>query len=217
MLLSRWLRHFTATVRTFRGLPLLLLALVLAACQSGVRNGDSISSKPSDPFDYNYCGGVPVYPVIGVNFATLCGPRNQIAVGRYGTLMWLFPAPDGKTALYQGQRKLSIKELKRVSLLAEVVQLADPAPLTEPGAVNYRMGINFSGRPSKRLHAILTDGYSPAHELFQALLDLVPDKPALPVCQPQVAFFDPSLLPGGRRQLSLIEVNNYQRYSNVAE
>lgn len=195
----------------------MLVALALAACQNGVRNGDSVSSKPADPFDYNYCGGVPVYPVIGANFATLCGPRNQVALGRYGTLMWLFPAPDGMSVLHQGQRKLSLQELKRVSLLAEVVQLADPVPLTKPGAVNYRMGINFSGRLSKRLHVVLTDSYSPAHQLFQALLELVPDKPALPECQPVVSFFDPSLLPNQRRPLSLTEVNNYQRYSNVTE
>lgn len=200
-----------------RGLLALFGLLAVGACQNGVRNADEVASKPSDPFDYNYCGGVPVYPVIGVNFATLRGPRNQVAVGRYGTLMWLFPAADGKNVLYQGQRKLSLKELKRVSLLAEVVQLADPEPLSQPGAVNYRMGINFSGRPSKRLHAILTDAYSPAHQLLQALLDLVPDKPLLPGCQPETSFFDPSLLPGERRTLSLTAVNDYQRYSNVAE
>lgn len=211
------LRSFVSARHCRRGMLVLFVALVAGACQNGVRDTDQVAAKPSDPFDYNYCGGVPVYPVIGVNFATLCGPRNQVAVGRYGTLMWLFPAADGEHVLAQGQRKLSVKELKRLSLLAEVVQLADPEPLSRPAAVNYRMGINFSGRPSKRLHAVLTDGYSPAHQLFQALLDLVPDKPILPVCQPAASFFDPGLLPGERRQLSLTAVNDYQRYSNAAE
>jgi len=210
-------RSSASAGRCLRGLLVLSGLLVIGACQSGVRDSDRVASKPSDPFDYNYCGGVPVYPVIGVNFSTFCGPRNQIAVGRYGKLMWLFPAPDGQHVLAQGERQLSLKELKRVSLLAEVVQLADPEPLSQPGAVNYRMGINFSGRPSKRLHAILIDAYSPAHELFQALLDLVPDRPLLPGCQPEASFFDPSLLPGERRPLSLSAVNDYQRYSNVAE
>jgi len=39
----------------------------------------------------------------------------------------------------------------------------------------------------------------------------------LPGCQPEASFFDPSLLPGERRPLSLSAVNDYQRYSNVAE
>lgn len=203
--------------RRRRGTLALFGLLVLAGCQIGARDANPTAAKPSDPFDYNYCGGVPVYPVIGVNFSTLCGPRNQIAVGRYGKLMWLFPAPDGRHVLAQGERQLSARELKRVSLLAEVVQLADPEPLSQPAAVNYRMGVNFSGRLSKRLHAVVSDAYSPAQQLFQALRDLVPDQPALPACEPQASFFDPSLLPDQRRPLLPTEVNDYQRYSNVTD
>ena len=28
------------------------------------------NDKPTNPFDYNFCGGERVYPIIGVNFST---------------------------------------------------------------------------------------------------------------------------------------------------
>jgi len=197
-------------------LPLFGVLLTTACQTTTVPIDEPVLAGPVDPFDYNYCGGVPVYPVVGINFATFCGPRNQVALGRYGTLMWAFPATDGSTMLHQGKRKLSVKELKQVSLLAEVAQLADPvAPV--PGKVNYRLGIDFSGRAAKRLHAVKDERYTPAHSLFNALLDLVPDKPLLPECAGQTVFFDPVLLPGKRPSLSLNEITTHLGNPNAIE
>jgi hypothetical protein len=153
--------------------------------------------KPSDPFDYSYCGGKPVYPVIGYNFATVCGPRNQIAVGRRGRLMWLFPSMDGKTELHHGMRQLRADELDRISLLAEVTQLAATAD-GAAGHVMYDLGINFSGRPTTREHAAFTEHYTPANELLRTLLNLVPDAPPLPDCAEAAADFDPTSTPARR-------------------
>ena len=158
---------------------------------------DTVPEKPSDPFDYSYCGGKPVYPVIGYNFATVCGPRNQIAVGRRGQLMWLFPSADGRTMLHHGVRKLSADELNRISLLAEVTQLAASTD-GAAGHVMYDLGINFSGRPNKREHAAFTADYTPANELFRTLLKLVPDAPLLPDCAEAATDFDPTLMPAQR-------------------
>jgi hypothetical protein len=191
-----------------------MFAIVLAGCQMDVRDRSGVTAKVVDPYDYNYCGGVPVYPVIGIGFSTLCGPRNQVNLGRYGTLMWLYPSPDGKTALYQGTRKLTVKELKHLSLLAEVADLADPAPL-QPGAVNYRLGINFSGRATKRIHAVKDQRYTPANRLFDAMLALVPGKPALPDCMPAKSYFDPYELPKDRRPITLREATAYQEDHGV--
>jgi hypothetical protein len=157
--------------------------------------------RPIDPFDYSYCGGQPVYPVVGVNFSTFCGPRNQVALGRRGTLMWTFPALDGRSAHAQGQRLLSAPELKRLSLLAEVAQFAD-ATVTERDGVNFFMGIDFQGRPYKRLHAVQTADYTPANELFRALLSLVPDQPLMPACAQTARYYDPTLLPAARQALA---------------
>jgi hypothetical protein len=153
---------------------------------------------PIDPFDYSYCGGQPVYPVIGYNFATFCGPRNQVALGRRGSLMWLFPAADGQTVLHQGKRKLSEEDLKRLSLLAEVAQLADPTTV-RGGPVIYDLGIDFQGRSYKRIHTTFTDAYTPANELFRAMLALVPESPLLPACPGAAQDFNPTLLPADRR------------------
>jgi len=158
-----------------------------------------------DPWDYNYCGGEPVYPVIGINFSTFCGPRNQIALGRRGTLMWIFPAVDGKRAHAQGNRRLSVAELKRLSLLAEVAQLADP-PEGDVDGVNYRLGIDFQGRPYKRMHALLSNRYTPANELFRAMLQMVPDRPLMPACSQSARFYDPTALPADRHAIT-----NYPR------
>jgi hypothetical protein len=193
-------------------------AALLVGCQAMLPEQ---AAGTNDPFDYNYCGGVPVYPVIGIGFSTLCGPRNQIGVGRYGTLMWLFPAPDGKSALYQGTRKLSIKDLKYISLLAEVVDLAD-APTLQSGAVNYRLGINFSGRATKRIHAVKDGRDTPANQLFETLLAMVHDKPALPDCRPEQSLpeqslFDPYELPADRHPITLEEAITYQEQHRVDE
>jgi hypothetical protein len=150
-----------------------------------------------DPFDYSYCGGKPVYPVIGYNFASACGPRNQIGLGRRGHLMWLFPPREAGAVAARGKRKLSEDELKRLSLLAEVAQLADP-PTPAPGAVLYTLGIDFQGRPYRRVHAPVSAAYTPANALFQAMLALVPDAPWLPACEGAPRDFDPTLVPAER-------------------
>jgi hypothetical protein len=161
---------------------------------------DALPLKPIDPFDYSYCGGQPVYPVIGVNFASFCGPRNQVALGRRGKLMWVFPSADGRSAHAQGARQLSTEELKRLSLLAEVAQLAD-STRTEADGLNYQMGIDFQGRPYKRLHAIMTPDYTPANTLLRAMLALVPAQPLLPDCATSARYYDPTLLPAERKPL----------------
>lgn len=161
---------------------------------------DAPRLKPVDPFDYSYCGGQPVYPVIGINFSTFCGPRNQVALGRRGELMWTFPSADGTRAHAQGKRQLSEAELKRLSLLAEVAQFADPTYSSVSG-MNYQMGIDFQGRPYKRLHAVLTEGYTPANELLRAMLALVPDKALLPACAQSAQYYNPTLLPADRKPL----------------
>jgi len=188
-------------------------AALLVGCQATLPEQ---GAGANDPFDYNYCGGKPVYPVIGIGFSTLCGPRNQIGVGRYGTLMWLFPALDGKSALYQGTHKLSVKDLKYISLLAEVADLAD-APTLQPGAVNYRLGINFSGRATKRIHAVQNGRDTPANQLFETLLAMVPGKPALPDCRPEQSLFDPYQLPADRQPITFEEAITYQEYHRVDE
>jgi hypothetical protein len=162
---------------------------------------EPILQRPIDPFDYSYCGGQPVYPVIGINFATYCGPRNQVALGRRGELMWTFPTADGQSAHAQGRRKLSERELKRLSLLAEVAQFSD-LTMTDAAGVNYQMGVDFQGRPYKRLHAVLTGSYTPANELFRAMLALVPDPPLMPACAHTVRYYDPTALPGKREPLA---------------
>lgn len=173
---------------------------VALALTAGTAAAGTAPDKPADPFDYSYCGGKPVYPVIGYNFATACGPRNQIAVGRRGQLMWLFPSADGKTMLHHGVRQLTADELNRISLLAEVTQLADNAD--GPAApVMYDLGVNFSGRPNKRDHAAFTADYTPANELLRTLLKLVPDAPLLPDCAGVATDFSPTLTPVQRHSM----------------
>jgi hypothetical protein len=202
--------------RKLRPWWIVLASVALVACQAGLRDEPENLAGPEDPFDYNYCGGVPVYPVVGISFSTFCGPRNQLALGRYGTLMWLFPSRDAATAPHEGRRKLSDKELKHLSLLTEVAQLADPVP-PQPGAVNYRLGINFSGRATKRMHAVKDARYTPANTLFDAMLEMVPDKPELPECPSSAGFFDPNQLPGDRRPLTLDEVKMNKGYSRALD
>ncbi len=151
-----------------------------------------------DPFDYSFCGGKPVYPVIGVNFATACGPRNQIAVGRRGKLMWLFPSAEGNGVHRRGMRQLSEAELARITLLAEVAQLAEPPPFVLHPVV-YDLGIDFAGRPYRRLHGSAATPQASANVLIEALWSLVPDAPLLPVCDRRPDDFNPTLIPGERQ------------------
>jgi len=154
---------------------------------------------PSDPFDYSYCGGKPMYPVIGFNFSTFCGPRNQIAIGRRGRLMWLFPTADGRVHA-SGERQLSVKELAELNLLAQAAQLAGASP-SVGGRVLYDMGINFSGQSNKRAHGVLEGNSEPdsAQTLFAAMQRLVSDKPLLPECTSASMDFSPTLLPQDRQ------------------
>lgn len=179
----------------------LLFCVVLGSLAVTSVAADAPRLKPVDPFDYSYCGGQPVYPVIGINFSSFCGPRNQVALGRRGELMWTFPSADGTRAHAQGKRQLGEAELKRLSLLAEVAQFAD-ATYSDATGMNYQMGIDFQGRPYKRLHAVLTDGYTPANELLRAMLQLVPDKPLLPACPQSAKYYNPTLLPADRQPLA---------------
>jgi len=153
---------------------------------------------PSDPFDYSYCGGKPVYPVIGFNFATFCGPRNQIALGRRGKLMWSFPTADGTRVLARGARQLTEDELARITLLAEAAQLAESTVGGE-GAVRYDLGIDFSGRAFRQVHGVVAEDKSSVMALFAAIRSLVPDTPLLPSCNESAADFQPTRLPAERR------------------
>jgi len=164
----------------------------------GALGEEAVETPPSDPFDYSYCGGKPMYPVIGINFSTFCGPRNQIALGRRGRLMWLFPTSDGHVHA-SGERQLSAAELSRLNLLAQAAQLAGPQH-SAGGRVLYDMGINFSGQSNKRAHGSLDRNTEPdsAQALFAAMQKLVPDNPLLPDCDNASADFSPTLLPQDR-------------------
>jgi len=170
--------------------------LVLAVLAAGTA-GASETNAPADPFDYSYCGGKPVYPVIGINFATACGPRNQIGLGRRGHLMWSLPSttPGGKPI--HGKRLLPVETLKKLTVLAEVVQLAD-APSPALGVVMYDLGVDFQGRPYKRVHAPRGEDYTPANALVAALLAEMAHAPMLPDCAGPVRDFSPTLLPEDR-------------------
>jgi len=150
--------------------------------------------KPTDPFDYNFCGGERVYPIIGVNFSTSCGPRNQVALGRRGSLMWFFPAAAKDQRSYKGNYKLNKEQLFRLSSMAEVASITDN-PEPQPYAVMYKMGINFSGRQPKYIYAAKSFEYTPSNELLKLLLSMVPvtEVPNLPDCGTTLAVFDPTL------------------------
>lgn len=183
----------------------------MVACQ-GLPANSSNAAGPIDPYDYNFCGGKPVYPVIGITFSTYCGPRNQLALGRTGTLSWLFP-PHGEGEAQQGRRTLTEKELKHLSLLAEAVQLSgrgQPAP----GAVNYNLGIDFPGRQIHQRYAVLSAADTPSSQLYRSMLVMVPDKPLLPDCGADKPFFDPILLPGERRPLTPSAFGKFQERAN---
>lgn len=160
---------------------------------------EAAPERPIDPFDYNFCGGERVYPIVGVNIATACGPRNQVALGRRGKLMWFFPGQAGSAdsaarQSYQGQIKLSKEQLAKFSTLAEVAKLTDPVEPT-PSRVLYKMGINFSGHQPKYIYSAYSESYTPGNELLKEMLASVPatEKPYLPDCKEPPALFDPTL------------------------
>ncbi len=176
----------------------ILMGIVLLAAYSGQALAmDMAGTAPIDPFDYSYCGGKPVYPVIGFNFATWCGPRNQIGLGRRGRLMWLFTTTDDKVHA-SGNRLLTEDVLGELVLLAEAAQLAGP-PIPVQGAVRYDIGINFTGRREKYTHGVLHASQDSVQALFDALKRLVPDQPLLPDCPQAPADFSPTQLPRERR------------------
>lgn len=173
------------------------LALALAAWAApGFAAGGK--EKPADPFDYNFCGGERVYPIIGVNFSSACGPRNQVALGRRGKLMWLFP-DGGAGTVRQGSYQLDEKNLAALSLLAEVASITSPPALIEAPVI-YKLGINFSARQPRYIHAPFSQTYTPANRLVQALLELVPDQPQLPDCPGYSGVFDPTVHGPARRE-----------------
>jgi hypothetical protein len=90
----------------------------------------------------------------------------------------------------KGQYKLNDMQLLRLSMLAEVTQVSPPA---KPVAarVQYKLGVNFSGRPFSAVHTGLTGKYLPSSQLFKAMLELVPDQPDLPDCSGSLQVFDP--------------------------
>lgn len=151
------------------------------------------SEKPIDPFDYNFCGGERVYPIVGVNISTACGPRNQVALGRRGKLMWFFPGDD-KRKQYKGNIKLTKEQLAKLSILAEVAKVTD-AIEPVPSKFIYKMGINFSGRQPKYIFSTFDDSYTPSNTLLRQMLSLVPktEKPHFPDCGKTLSVFDPTL------------------------
>ena len=181
----------------FCNVSIATLALLLMA-ETSVAHERPPVAPPIDPFDYSYCGGKPVYPVIGINFSTACGPRNQIAVGRRGKLMWLFPTADGDGVHRRGVRQLSEAELARITLLAEVTQLAPP-PAFRAHTLVYDLGIDFAGRPYRRLHGSAATPQASANALIEALRSLVPDAPLLPGCDRRPDDFNPTLVPRERQ------------------
>jgi len=180
-------------MRTF--LQSILIPVALAALALPVQAMD-MGTTP-DPFDYSYCGGRPVYPVIGFNFATACGGRNQIGLGRRGRLMWLFTTVDNRVHA-SGNRNLTEEEAGGLLLLAEAAQLA-ARPLPASGPVRYDLGINFTGRPEKYAHGVLFANTDSVQALFDAMQRLVPDQPLLPECPGALLDFSPTMLPHERR------------------
>ncbi len=159
------------------------------------------AQESATAIDYGFCGGKPVYPVIGVNFATFCGPRNQITLGRRGQLMWSFPEADGLRVRHQGVRDLTEEELAGLQLLAEAAQLASTPP-PAAGTARYELGISFVGRPIQNANGVLAPDGSSAMALVDALRRLTPGAPLLPKCRnapPLDVAFSPTLLPAERR------------------
>ena len=180
---------------------------------------DFLKEKPADPFDYNFCGGERVYPIVGVNIATSCGPRNQIALGRRGKIMWLFPGMKKQGNLkgakaYRGQMQLSKQQLAKFSTLAEVAKITDSYE-PKPDKVLYKMGINFSGRRPKYIFSAADNTYSPSNELLKQMLAAVPEteKIYLPDCGKAVSLFNPTLNLEQRQQQ--VNVNHPDKMAKV--
>lgn len=169
--------------------------------------------RPIDPFDYNFCGGERVYPIIGVNFSTSCGPRNQVALGRRGKLMWFFPGTDADIQTYKGNYKLNKEQLFALSAMAEVAKMTDN-PEPQPYPVLYKMGINFSARRPKYIYAAYTSEYTPSNELLKLMLSMVPvtEQPNLPDCGLSLSLFDPTLNIQ-QRNVKLNQTNQYETAS----
>lgn len=176
---------------------------------------NNASANSSDPYDYNYCGSGPAYPVIGYTFATWCGPSNQIMLGRRGTLMWMFPT-EIEIDPEKRRRALTESEIKQLSLLAEAAQFS-VAPQLSPGVVNYRMGIDFPGRSTKRTYGVMDESNAPANLLLKAMLELIPEKPPLPDCGEAKPFFDPTAFPGDRQPLTPVEIDVLREIPHASE
>lgn len=163
------------------------------------------AEKPIDPFDYNFCGGERVYPIVGVNISTACGPRNQIALGRRGKIMWFFPGDENRQQ-YKGNMKLSKEQLAKLSILAEVAKVTESVEPV-PSRMIYKMGINFSGRQPKYIYSVFDNTYTPSNELLRMMMSLVPEseKPHFPDCGSTLTVFDPTLHQDDR-QKKLLEL-----------
>lgn len=187
--------YFSMSSRILRSL--LGIALLLAGAPAVA---ELVPPNSSGGIDYGFCGGKPMYPVIGVNFSTFCGPRNQIGLGRRGLLMWSFPEADGLRFRAEGKRQLTETELAELVTLAEAAQIA-PAPPARTGPVRYDFGIDFVGRPIRQQAGALEADGSSTMALIDALRRLVPDAPLLPKCSkvPPDTVFSPTLLPDERR------------------
>ena len=162
--------------------------------------------KPTDPFDYNFCGGERVYPIVGLNISTACGPRNQIALGRRGKIMWFFPGSETRKES-KGRMKLTKEQLARLSILAEVAKVTDSVEPV-PGKLIYKMGINFSARQPKYIYTNFDETYTPSNELVREMMRLVPtsEKPHFPDCGNVLTVFDPTLHQNDRKK-KLIETS----------
>jgi len=170
------------------------LILILSLCQFELGAAPLTGvDRPVDPFDYNFCGGERVYPIVGVNISTACGPRNQVALGRRGKIMWFFPGVN-TTSSYTGSFQLSKEQLSKLSILAEVAKVADSVEPV-PSKLIYKMGINFSGRQPKYIYSTFDDTYTPSNELLRQIMRLVPEseKPHFPDCGKTLSVFDPTL------------------------
>lgn len=171
----------------------IITLLLLAGCSLEVTAANLLTKEgPIDPFDYNFCGGERVYPIVGVNISTACGPRNQVALGRRGKLMWFFPG-DKTQKSYKGEMKLSKEQLAKLSIMAEVAKITDSITPV-PSKLIYKMGINFSGRQPKYIYSVFDETYTPSNTLLREILSLVPktEKPHFPDCGRTLTVFDPT-------------------------
>jgi len=179
----------------------IITVIFLSTCVLDIQAAPVLNEdKPTDPFDYNFCGGERVYPIVGVNISTACGPRNQIALGRRGKIMWFFPGSDTRKE-QKGNKQLSREELARLSILAEVAKVADNIEPV-PSKLIYKMGINFSGRQPKYIYATFNETYTPSNELLKHMISLVPEdaKPYFPDCGQTLTVFDPTLHQADRKK-----------------